>query len=335
MMCWQNSKGGEQDLWSEAAPGTCPARDEICRGNGRRASRRVELHSSSSSQSSPIEQPAMATAPLRWPLGCLKANLRCSGRQRLAGRFLSTTSAASSEQTSSLPPTSQPNHTLCTSSQQPPPTSPVAVERRLTTDTVTIPLKKTITRGAPGSGPIKSAYAVYEPPAALAQRPPRDPVARHTAAQIARLDPTGARTALFARRRDAAQPGDVLQVTTRRAAEPFAGVCVAVRRRGADTAVLLRGRLARLGVEVWFKIYSRNVVAVDVVRRRARRARRARLTYLRKPEHDVGSVDHLVAAWRKTRNVLSTRGGGPGGGGAGGAAGGAKRGKAKQAAKRK
>jgi len=129
------------------------------------------------------------------------------------------------------------------------------------------------------------------------------------AQQIRRMDPSGARTRLFDRSRpDSARVGDVLLVTTRRAAEPFAGVCLSVRRRGVDTAVLLRGRLGRVGVEVWYKIYSRSVAAIEVIWRRPKRARRARLTYLRKPEHDMGSLDHLVTAWRKSRNVLRTKG---------------------------
>jgi len=124
--------------------------------------------------------------------------------------------------------------------------------------------------------------------------------------QIKKMDPTGARTAMFARTREAVKPGDVLMVTHRRGGEPFAGVCLEIRRRGIDTAVLLRNHLGKTGVEMWFKIYNKNVAGIDIVKRRPKRARRARLTYMRQPKHDMGSVEELVFAWKKSRRVFST-----------------------------
>jgi ribosomal protein L19 len=96
-------------------------------------------------------------------------------------------------------------------------------------------------------------------------------------------------------------------VTHRRGSEPFAGVLMSIRRAGIDTAVLLRGRLTKVPVEMWFKVYNRNVAGIEVVRRVKKRARRARLTYLRKAKHDVGDVQNVVFAWKKSRNVLSTK----------------------------
>lgn len=140
-----------------------------------------------------------------------------------------------------------------------------------------------------------------------------DPLPALRQKQISLLDPTGARTALFSRaNRDAARVGDVLMVTHRRGGEPFAGVLMSIRRAGIDTAVLLRGRLTKLAVEMWFKVYNRNVAGIEIVHRRKKRARRARLTYLRKAKHDVGDVQNLVFAWKKSRNVLTTRKGAPG-----------------------
>ncbi|CAI4217844.1 unnamed protein product [Parascedosporium putredinis] len=90
----------------------------------------------------------------------------------------------------------------------------------------------------------------------------------------------------FAARPDRAKVGDVLMVTTHRG-EPFAGALIQIRRRGVDTAIQLRGNLMNTGVEM-----------------RPKRARRARLTYLRKKKHDMGSVDHLVWAWKRERSQL-------------------------------
>ena len=189
---------------------------------------------------------------------------------------------------------------------------------------------------------IRSAFAVYSPPTIKTQPtikartkptkassrkapkapeaklpgllvPPPDPLPLLHQQQIARMDPTGARTALFAKTRTAARVGDVLMVTHRRGGEPFAGVCMSIRRAGIDTAILLRGRMGKVGVEMWYKVYNRNVAGIEIVKRRERRARRARLTYLRQPKHDMGSVADLVFAWKKTRKVV-TRGGGGGSG---------------------
>ncbi|KAG6038932.1 hypothetical protein E4U41_003499 [Claviceps citrina] len=125
--------------------------------------------------------------------------------------------------------------------------------------------------------------------------------------QIAQLDPTGARTRLFSKdQADSAKVGDVLMVTTN-AGEPFAGAFIQIRRRGVDTAILLRGQMMKTGVEMWFKIYSPTVTGIDIIWRRPKRARRARLTFMRKPKHDMGSVDHLVSAWKKERYALRSK----------------------------
>ena len=87
----------------------------------------------------------------------------------------------------------------------------------------------------------------------------KDPLATVMTAQLAVLDPTGARTRLFAKEEpDAAKVGDILLVRQKNG-EPFAGVCMNIRRRGVDTGILLRNQLTRVGVEMWFKVYSPNV----------------------------------------------------------------------------
>lgn len=160
--------------------------------------------------------------------------------------------------------------------------------------------------------PIRTAFAIY-PRVPSASKVVPSPLSSYHAQQIRRLDPTGARTALFSKRNpDAAKPGDVLMITSRKAGEPFAGVCLSIRRAGVDTAVLLRNHVARVPVEMWYKIYSPNVLGIEIVWRRPKRARRARLTYMRKPKHDMGNVDHLVEAWRRTRNVFTSKGKGKG-----------------------
>ncbi|KAI1180030.1 translation protein SH3-like domain-containing protein [Nemania sp. FL0916] len=155
------------------------------------------------------------------------------------------------------------------------------------------------------AAPERAAFAVYpRVPSARAKTPAV--LDAYHAQQMRRLDPKGLRGQLFSRHnRDSARVGDVLQVTTRRG-EPFAGVCMSIRRAGVDTAVLLRNRLTKVGVEMWFKVYSPTVVGIEIIWRRPKRARRARLTYMRQPKHDMGNVDHLVDAWRRSRNIFSS-----------------------------
>jgi large subunit ribosomal protein L19 len=81
-----------------------------------------------------------------------------------------------------------------------------------------------------------------------------------------------------------------------------------IRRRGVDTGILLRNELTRVGVEMWYKIYSPNVDGIEIVQRRAKRARRARLTYLRKPKHDMGSVQGIVLQYQRSKNAIRSGG---------------------------
>ncbi|KAF7859653.1 hypothetical protein EAF04_008732 [Stromatinia cepivora] len=143
----------------------------------------------------------------------------------------------------------------------------------------------------------------YPPPSSPAQQY-KEPIKDLHAEQIAVLDPTGARTNLFSKTNpEAARVGDILLVRLK-TGDPFAGVCINIRRRGVETGILLRNELTRVGVEMWYKIYSPNVEGIEVVQRKAKRARRARLTYMRKPKHDMGSVQNIVLQYQRTRGVL-------------------------------
>lgn len=66
--------------------------------------------------------------------------------------------------------------------------------------------------------------------------------------------------------------------------------------------------MTRIGVEMWFKVYSPNVEAIEVVQRKEKRARRANLYYMRQPRHDVGSVEGVVRGWLRQRSGGNVRG---------------------------
>jgi large subunit ribosomal protein L19 len=106
------------------------------------------------------------------------------------------------------------------------------------------------------------------------------------------LDPTGARTRLFAKDNpECARVGDILLVR-QRTGDPFAGVCINIRRRGTDTAILLRGQLTRVGVEMWYKVYSPLVEGIEVVQRAVK--------------HDRGSVENVVRMYLRQKAALGT-----------------------------
>lgn len=133
-----------------------------------------------------------------------------------------------------------------------------------------------------------------------------DPIAAITTSQLALHDPTGARTRLFDRANpECARVGDILLVR-QRTGDPFAGVCINIRRRGADTAILLRGQLTRVGVEMWYKVYSPLVEGIEVVQRAQRKVRRARLTYMRTEKHDRGSVENVVRVYLRQKSAYGS-----------------------------
>ncbi|KAI1082278.1 translation protein SH3-like domain-containing protein [Whalleya microplaca] len=226
----------------------------------------------------------------RRPLSSWKAVLRRTCQHRQHQQFLLSRTMATET-------TSTPGSALGAEPPLPPPTAIPPEPKKLKFHAI---------KSRVPSKPIRTAFAVYPRlPSARATNP--TPLQGFHAQQIRRLDRTGARTTLFSKKNpDAAKPGDVLQVTPRRG-EPFAGVCLSIRRAGVDTAILLRNQMTKVGVEMWFKIYSPNVQGIEIVWRRPKRARRARLTYMRQPKHDMGNVDHLVDAWRRTRNVFSSK----------------------------
>ncbi|KAH9219398.1 mitochondrial ribosomal protein-like protein [Leptodontidium sp. 2 PMI_412] len=177
--------------------------------------------------------------------------------------------------------------------------------RSLTTYHKPAPLSKR-PASTPSQTPTQSAQRkikIVPPPISFAKIC-REPLKAFTEDQIAILDPTGARSHLFSRTNtEAAKVGDILLVRLK-TGDPFAGVCINIRRRGVDSAILLRNELTRVGVEMWYKIYSPNVEGIEVVQRREKRARRARLTYMRKPKHDMGSVQNIVLAYQRSRGAL-------------------------------
>nr|POE86580.1 54s ribosomal protein subunit img1, mitochondrial [Quercus suber] len=178
-------------------------------------------------------------------------------------------------------------------------------QRSLSTATESYPsLQTRWPQPAPGpDSPTLKRIPIVPPPRSLAKLHP-DPIANVTQDQIKVLDPTGARARLFSETNpDAAKVGDILLVRLK-SGDPFAGVCLNIRTRNSpiDTSILLRNQLTRVGVEMWFKIYSPSVEGIEVVQRKqGKKVRRAKLYYMRKPEHDLGSVEGVVKQYQRQR----------------------------------
>jgi len=155
----------------------------------------------------------------------------------------------------------------------------------------------------PPPSALPKRIKTYPPPPSAPRLHPF-PLTAVTTAHLQTLDPTSSRRRLFDRLNpDCPRPGDIL-LTTFRTGDPFAGVCLSIRRRGVDTGILLRNKIGPVGVEMWVKVFSPNVQGVEVVRRAERRGRRARLYFLRKPEKDVGSVEGVVEGYLRTRRLV-------------------------------
>lgn len=150
----------------------------------------------------------------------------------------------------------------------------------------------------------KREIIIYDPPPSRAQTC-KDPVLEVGKSQMALLDPTGARKRLFdPENREGAKVGDIL-LTTFKSGEPFSGVIMSIKQRGVDTSVLLRNHLTRIGMEMQIKIFSPLVQSMEVAQKTVKRKRRARLYYLRKPKHDIGSVDKIVEQYLRQRALLT------------------------------
>ncbi|KAL6244020.1 hypothetical protein RBB50_008889 [Rhinocladiella similis] len=153
-------------------------------------------------------------------------------------------------------------------------------------------------------GRDKQEITVHESPfseAALC----KDPVSVIDQRQLAILDPTGARARLFDKtNKDRAQVGDILLVTFK-TGEPVSGTILSIKGSGPHISVLLRNQLTGIGVEVLVKVHSPLVQSMEIAQRAPKRKRRARLYYLRKPEHDPGSVQKIVDQYVRQRAMLS------------------------------
>lgn len=154
------------------------------------------------------------------------------------------------------------------------------------------------------TSPAKRQIIVHPPPPSERERC-KEPIKVIEAQELARLDPTGARTRLFDRaNKDRPMPGDILLVTFK-SGEPFSGVIISIKGSGPLKAVLMRNQLTGIGMEMSVKVHSPDVQSMEIVQRAAKRARRAKLTYLRKPEHDMGSVQRIVDQYLRERAKLT------------------------------
>ncbi|KAL2824060.1 translation protein SH3-like domain-containing protein [Aspergillus cavernicola] len=152
---------------------------------------------------------------------------------------------------------------------------------------------------------IQKRMKIYPPPPS-ARAACKDPITTVKESQLAVLDPTGERGTLFDYRRNprSVRVGDILRVVFKNG-DPFSGVCLSIKLCGIDTSFLLRNELTRVGVEMMVKVYSPNVQSVEIVQRTQKRKRRARLYYMRKPKHDMRSVENVVSNYLRQQSALT------------------------------
>ncbi|RVX68402.1 hypothetical protein B0A52_07402 [Exophiala mesophila] len=133
----------------------------------------------------------------------------------------------------------------------------------------------------------------------------KNPVALIDSQQLSQLDPTGARSRLFdTTNKECVKVGDIL-LTTFKSGEPFSGVVLAIKGSGPHTSVLLRNQLTKIGTEMLIKVHSPLVQSMEVAWRVPKRKRKARLYYMRRPDHDMGSVQKVVDQYLRQRALLT------------------------------
>ncbi|CAG8087893.1 unnamed protein product [Penicillium nalgiovense] len=216
----------------------------------------------------------MAALPAMRPLGCLRSLVRASEpiQPFINRRFISTTYSKRPERVP-LPP-NMPEQFL---SQ--------------------IPLRF---RPDPDREPLK----IYPAPPS-ARKACKDPVGAVTESQLAVLDPTGERKAMFDYRRNprSVKTGDIVRVTFKNG-DPFNGIVMSIKLRGIETSFLMRNELTRVAVEMSVKVFSPNVNSVEIVQRSEKKRRRARLYFLRDKKHDRRSVENIVASYVRQKKAF-------------------------------
>jgi len=133
---------------------------------------------------------------------------------------------------------------------------------------------------------------------------------------------------LFSRRsKDCVFPGSVLQVTSfttssRTAFSRFAGVLIAIKRRGTTIAFVLRNFVNKTGVEMRYNLSSPMIKKISVLARASKyrglkrnqtvipRGRRAKLYHLRDKPEEMARISSLAQRMIQAERGSSTKSGG-------------------------
>lgn len=129
------------------------------------------------------------------------------------------------------------------------------------------------------------------------------------------LDPNGRFTSMFHRNSNERIPvGSIISVETyttpaKTGTSTFAGVLIAVKRRGTSTSFILRNLISKLGVEMRYNLYSpllkdiKIIAKADSPKRPRRgvlvRSKKAKLYYLRKNEARLASISRMIKSHKQ------------------------------------
>ncbi|KAG9296881.1 hypothetical protein G9A89_006836 [Geosiphon pyriformis] len=110
--------------------------------------------------------------------------------------------------------------------------------------------------------------------------------------------------ALFIKRCDnRMRPGDVVlvesytSITNKKSTSSFAGICIAIFRRGIHSSFILRNIIMKLGVEIRFRAFSPLIKDIKILQK-AGKVRRAKLYYLR---DQPGKAFQVAALMKKPK----------------------------------
>ncbi|KAL8827520.1 MAG: hypothetical protein Q9191_003132 [Dirinaria sp. TL-2023a] len=144
---------------------------------------------------------------------------------------------------------------------------------------------------------------IYPPPPSARSKCPF-PVQAVDETNLNVLDPKSSRRGFFDRNnKDKPRIGDII-LTTFHHDHPFAGFCLAIRRRGVDTSILLRDKVGLVGAEMWIKVFSPNVKGIEVVKRAGKKPKRRKSWRYGQRVDKLGNVTSIVREYLRMRRLI-------------------------------
>ncbi|ODQ65252.1 hypothetical protein NADFUDRAFT_46971 [Nadsonia fulvescens var. elongata DSM 6958] len=106
---------------------------------------------------------------------------------------------------------------------------------------------------------------------------------------VDKFDPNNIRRDLIRRNsQNRINVGDIVRVTNKDNSS-FTGMCLAIRRAGLGSTVLLRNQIKKMGIDMRFSIFNPKHIKVEIVRKSAKKYKTEKIYYVKGIKGDVKS----------------------------------------------